>query len=119
MAKFLIVDDSKTAQILTQAMLDDLGHEVVGIAEDGSVALKMYEEHKPDIVTMDINMPKEDGLKASREILSKFPEAKIIVISSYDDPELIDNAINNTGVIHYIVKPVSKEKLQSILEETI
>lgn len=119
MAKFLIIDDSKTAQILTRAMLDDLGHEVLGIADDGDVALQMYEELKPDVVTMDINMPKEDGLKASREILRKFPDAKIIIISSYDDPELIYHAIEGTGVINYIVKPVSKEKLQEILEEVV
>lgn len=119
MARFMVVDDSKVIVKSLAKMLEDLGHEVVGMAYDGLEAILLYEECTPDIVTMDINMPKLDGQKASLSILKKNPHAKIIIISSVDNPEVRHQAVDTSGVIDYLVKPVDKDKLQGIIKKIL
>lgn len=119
MAKILIVDDSKVMVKSLQKMFEGLGHEVVGAAYDGDEGCEQYEALKPDLVTMDINMPKMDGMTASRQILSKDPDAKIVVISSVDNPEFRYHVVEGSGVIDYLVKPIKAEGLEQKLKEML
>lgn len=119
MATFLIVDDAKTAQILLRAVITDIGHEVIGIAEDGVAALEKYESLEPDIVLMDITMPHMDGIEASRTILEKHPAAKIIIISGHDDPNFIEQIVDGGQVIQFLLKPLTREKLEAVLAEVL
>ena len=76
MVTVLIVDDSRTSRRFLRNMLTEAGYEVVAEAVDGEDGMKKYEEFKPDIVTMDITMPKLDGIDAVSEILKINPAAK-------------------------------------------
>lgn len=119
MASVLIVDDSKVMVASLQMICQELGHQCIGTAGDGAEAYDKYSELHPDFVTMDINMPKVDGLAASRNILRKYPDAKIIIISSVDNPELRHHAVGASGVVDYIVKPAEKEKLQEVIDRIL
>ena len=91
-------------------LLSRAGHTVVGEAANGEQAFVLYHKERPDLVTMDINMPLSDGNDAITRILSSYPEARIIVISALDEKKLILKALKN-GARQYIIKPVTEEKL--------
>ena len=103
MAKILIVDDSKMMRRNLRKILAEAGHEVVAEAEDGSDACKAYAEHRPDLVTMDINMPVMDGIEAVKRILVDFPEANIVMISAHNEQNRVYQAVK-CGAKNYIVK---------------
>lgn len=81
MAKILIVDDSKIMRINLKKIFEELGHTVVAEAGDGNAALEAYEEHSPDLVTMDITMPGMSGIETVEAMMKRFPSAKIIMTS--------------------------------------
>ncbi|MGA9228433.1 MAG: response regulator, partial [Mesobacillus sp.] len=82
MARILIVDDAKFMRITLTNILKKADHEIVGEAENGSEAVRLYRELKPDLVTMDITMPEMSGLDAVKEIKKDFKDAKIIMCSA-------------------------------------
>ena len=85
MARILVVDDSAVMRLNILHTLTQAGHEIVAQASDGRQAYNLYKTHSPDIVTMDITMPKVNGIEAVNEIITKFPEAKIIMVSALED----------------------------------
>lgn len=86
--RVLVVDDSLVSRKLHQKMIaDDLRLEVVDTARDGREAVKKLVEHKPDVVSMDVNMPHLNGIEATREIMNTFPVPIIIVSSLYNEKE--------------------------------
>ena len=86
--RVLVVDDSLVSRKLHQKMIaDDLRFEVVDTARDGREAVKKVSEHKPDVVSMDVNMPHLNGIEATREIMNTFPVPIIIVSSLYNENE--------------------------------
>ncbi len=89
MAKILVVDDSNIMRRNLKRVLEDGGHEVIDQASDGEEALAKYERHRPDLVTMDISMPKVNGIEAVKNIISKFSDAKIVMISALDQKYLV------------------------------
>ncbi len=82
MARILIVDDSAVMRLNLRKILMESGHEIIAEAPNGKVALNMYEKYKPDLVTMDITMPVMSGVDATGFIVSKYPDAKIVMISA-------------------------------------
>jgi two-component system chemotaxis response regulator CheY len=122
MAKVLVVDDAKIMRINIINMLDDLGHVVVAEATDGSMGVEMYKKHLPDVVTMDITMPCEngieDGIDAVKAIRKDFPEAKIIMITSHGEQDKVIKAIQY-GASNYLLKPIKIEKLEEVLKKTL
>ena len=77
--KVLIVDDAAFMRMMLRDILAKKGFDVVGEADNGKVAVQMYNELKPDVVTMDITMPEMDGLAAVKEIKAADPGAKIVM----------------------------------------
>lgn len=71
--------------------------------EDGSEALEIYKQYKPNWVLMDIVMKKTDGITATKQIIDFFPDAKIIIVTDYDDDELREDA-KSAGAFRYILK---------------
>jgi len=120
MAKIMIVDDAKIIRITIKKHLEALGHEVVSLAENGFDAVEQYEKIKPDIVTMDITMPEQNGIKngieALDEIIKIDKDANVIMITSHGEQRMVMEAISK-GSKGYILKPVTKEKLQQIIEK--
>jgi len=85
-------------------------YEIAGEAENGQQAVEMYQELKPDFVTMDITMPVMDGLEAIKEIKKIDPEANIIVCSAMGQQKMIIKAIE-AGAKDFIVKPFKEQRV--------
>ncbi|MDY0238472.1 MAG: response regulator [Campylobacterales bacterium] len=114
MAKILIVDDSRIMRINLKKIFEELGHSVVAEAGDGNSALEAYEKHMPDLVTMDITMPGMSGIETVEEMIKRFPDAKIIMVSSHGQKEMVVEAISK-GAMHYILKPIKHEMIADMV----
>lgn len=91
------------------------GYEVAGEAENGQVAFELYQELKPDVVTMDITMPEVNGIEGIKKICAFDPKAKIIVCSAMGQETLVMEAIG-AGAKDFIVKPFQQERILQALE---
>ena len=112
--RVLIVDDSKISRVMIAENLRDTDFEVCGMAADAVEALKLYTEHRPDLVTMDMNLPDTNGLECSRRILATDPNAKILMVSAMKDLNLIVQG-KAIGIRAFLQKPASKPDLMDTL----
>lgn len=112
--KVLIVDDSLLSIRTLSSLLNDMGHLVVQTAPTGALALKAYREAMPDLVTMDITMPEMDGITATQNILAEFPKAKIIMVTSHGQENMVMKAVK-AGAKGYVLKPVKREKIRDMI----
>ncbi len=121
MARILIVDDSIIMRRNLNTILTQAGHSIIAEATNGKEAFIEYQKQMPDLVTMDITMPIMNGIEAVKNILNKFPEAKIIMISALDQRNMVFEALEN-GAKHYIIKPINPDNVlavvNTVLEET-
>ena len=111
MIRLLLVDDQTLVSQGLQAMLNlepDL--EVVGIATNGQAAIEQVETLKPDVVLMDIRMPVMDGREATRIICQRFPDTKVLVLSTFDEDDYIAQSIK-AGAKGYLLKDMPCEEL--------
>jgi CheY-like chemotaxis protein len=90
--KVLIVDDSEPMRRMIKTYLADLIGESFE-CDDGSEALSAYREHQPDLVLMDLKMVKMDGLAATRQIRKFFPDARIVIVSQWEDDQVRETAL--------------------------
>lgn len=100
--KVMIVEDSAPVRRMIASFIDDIVDELVE-CEDGKEALKVYSEHQPNVVLMDIGMKHTDGFVATKEITSKFPMARVFIVSQWDTPALRE-AATESGAEGYINK---------------
>jgi two-component system chemotaxis response regulator CheY len=116
MVKVMIVDDALFMRSLLKNIIQEMeDYEVVCEATNGLDAIKLYQDYRPDVVTMDITMPDMDGYTAVTEILKLFPEARIIMCSAVGQQRMVLNAIM-AGAKDFIVKPFDKKRvIDSIL----
>ena len=111
MIKVLLVDDQSLIRQGLAALLDlepDL--EIVGEAENGDIALTIVAELNPDVVLMDVRMPIMDGVAATKEINTHFPKVKVLVLTTFDDEEYVQAALQN-GAMGYLLKDTPSEEL--------
>lgn len=108
--KIMVVDDSRVVFAEMKKMLADSDVEVIHFCRSGEEALAEYESIMPDLVTMDIVMPGMDGLEACRRLIERWPDAKILIVSSlaYDDTI---SAAAGIGAKGFIYKPFDRESL--------
>lgn len=100
----LIVDDQEPFRSASRMVVELAdGFEVVGEAATGEQAVQLAEELKPDLVLMDINLPGIDGLEATRQIVSRLPTAKVIIMSTYEAAEYENRALE-AGAVAFISK---------------
>ncbi len=118
MASVLIVDDSSMARRNLRNILVSGGHTILSEASNGVQAFVEYENHKPDLVTMDITMPILSGIDGVKKIINAYPQAKIIMVSALNQRLMILEALQ-TGAKHYIVKPFSYEKVIEVVNEVL
>ena len=98
-------------------MLEDDEFEVVGEAGDGEEAVKKNKQLKPDIILMDINMPRMNGLEATEEIMKTSPDADVIIMSVQNDTEYLRTAME-AGAKGYILKPINHEEVAELIKKT-
>ncbi|MBT3188092.1 MAG: response regulator transcription factor [Anaerolineae bacterium] len=113
--RILLVDDHKIVRQGVRAFFDaQEGIEVIGEAGSGAAAVKMIEEHVPDVVLMDLIMPGIDGVEATRLAKSISPRTQIVVLTSYHDDEHIFPALQ-AGALSYILKDVAMDELAEVV----
>ena len=108
--RVMVVDDA----IFMRNMLKDIfvrnGYEVVAEAGNGETAPQLYQDTKPDLVTMDIVMPKKSGIEALQEIMERDPQACVVMVSALGQDSLVLEAVE-AGARDFIVKPFKEEKV--------
>lgn len=112
--RVVIGDDESIIRMDLREMLEDAGHEVVGEAADGVEALDLVRKTKPDIVLMDIKMPRLDGIHAAR-MLAHDQLAPVLLLTAYSQQDVVDKA-KDSGVLGYLVKPVLPTNLFPAME---
>ena len=116
--RVLIVDDAAFMRMMLRDILSKNGFEIVGEAENGKIAVQMYEELKPDVVTMDITMPEMDGIAAVKEIKTTYPEAKVVMVSAVGQQAMVIEAIRS-GAADFIVKPFQPDRVLEALGKAL
>ncbi|SHK11345.1 response regulator [Tepidibacter formicigenes] len=116
--KILIVDDATFMRNFLIDNIEKFGYEVVGEACDGKEAVEKYIELAPDLVTMDITMPKMNGIDALKEIRKIDKQARVVMISDIGQHDKIIEAIKN-GATDFIIKPVHPDRLRDSLEKAL
>ena len=116
--KILVVDDAAFMRMMIKDIIIKNGFEVVGEAADGAQAVSLYQELKPDLVTMDITMPEKDGITALKEIKSVNPSAKIIMCSAMGQQAMVIDAIQ-AGARDFIVKPFQADRVIEAINKVL
>ncbi|MDQ0231443.1 response regulator transcription factor [Metabacillus malikii] len=109
--KIVIIDDHQLFREGVKRILDfEPSFEVVAEGDDGEEALEIVETHKPDVVIMDINMPKVNGVEATKQLIEANPETKVIILSIHDDENYVTHALK-TGARGYLLKEMDADTL--------
>ena len=110
MAKILIVDDASFMRGSLKYIVEDVGHQVVGMAKDGGEAVELYTKLKPDLVTLDILMTGMEGLSALKAIMGEDPGGKVIMVTALGQEEKQQKA-RKLGASGYIRKPFKRTEI--------
>lgn len=117
-AKILVVDDAGFMRNLLANTIREIGYSDIHFAEDGVRAVEKAAEVKPDLVTLDISMPKMDGLEAVKKILEVSPATKIVMVSAITSQEAVKQAVRN-GAVDFIKKPFNKTEIEDMLKKQL
>ncbi len=112
--RVMIVDDALFMRNMLKDIFTRAGHEVVAEAEDGKQALERYQEIQPELVTMDIVMPKRSGIEALRDIIAADPQACVVMVSALGQDSLVLEAVE-AGARDFIVKPFKEDKVLEVV----
>ncbi|NLM69642.1 MAG: response regulator [Firmicutes bacterium] len=112
----LITDDTAFMRMTLRNVIQKNGFHVIGEAADGEEAVSKYKELQPDLVTMDITMPKMDGITAIKEIIKYDANAKIIVCSAMGQKPMVIEALN-AGARDFLVKPFDAQRVIEALHK--
>lgn len=118
MARILIVDDSMVARYNLRNILEAAGHEVVAEAKDGEEGFALFKEHAPDLVTMDITMPKLNGIDCLKMIMDTNAEACVMMVSALGQNAKVLEALN-AGARHYVTKPFAEDNVVEAINEVL
>ena len=113
--RILIADDEALIRMGLRAMLQEMGHTVVGAAIDGPAALRLACETRPDLAILDIKMPKMDGLAVAQAIAGQCPLA-VILLTAYSERDLVARAAATESVQAYLVKPIREADLIPVMD---
>ena len=112
--RILLADDHRLLREGLRRSLEDAGLTIVGEAGDGQEAVAMAEEHRPDVVLMDVTMPKGGGVEATRVIRSRMPDVEVLVLTMHADPEVVAEAVR-AGAAGYLVKDCTTDDIVAML----
>jgi DNA-binding NarL/FixJ family response regulator len=103
MIRVLVVDDQTLVRAGVTLLLRTAGEDVVGEATDGLEAVRMAERLRPDVILMDLRMPRVDGIEATRRILKTLPATRIVMLTTFDDDAEVYGALR-AGAVGYLLK---------------
>lgn len=117
--KILLCDDQAIIRDGLEMLLTlEKDMQVVGSASDGAEALELAAQKRPDLILMDLKMPGVNGIEATRQLRAKFPEIKILVLTTYDDDEWLFDAIR-AGASGYLLKDTPRQKIIEAIRGTM
>lgn len=112
-----LVDDQRLIRDGLRLLLElEEGLEVVGEAENGASALEVFAALPPDVMLMDIRMPVMDGVEATRRLVERWPQARVIILTTFDDDAYVFDALR-AGALGYLLKDVSGAELAAAVRE--
>ncbi len=118
MANILIIDDSRTSRRILRGILEEAGHTVAGEGMDGEDGYLKYKELRPDLVTLDITMPKLDGIEALQLIRKYDENAQVVMITAAGQKEKMIQAVKH-GAAEFITKPYEPDMVKDVIEKVL
>lgn len=118
MPKILITDDAAFMRMMLKDILQKNGYEIAGEATNGNESVSLYEQTKPDLVTMDITMPGCDGISALKQIMAKDPNAKVLMCSAMGQQSMVIESIQ-AGAKDFIVKPFQPDRVIAAIKKAL
>ena len=117
--RVMIVDDHSIVRVGLKQLLDQSGEfEVVGQAADGEEAVRVAADVSPDVVVMDVMMPKKDGVEACREIMESAPETRVLMLTASTEEDAVVEAVA-AGATGYLQKETDRERLLSAVRDVV
>lgn len=114
----LLCDDSRALRMVSRAMLEDAGFNVVAEAANGVEALREFTAHKPDVVLLDLVMPERDGKQALEDILAADAGARVVILSSLGAESDIEHCLR-IGAKSYLQKPIEADAMSRVLRQVV
>ena len=118
MARILVADDASFMRQMIREIVEMEGHEVVAEASDGIEAIDQFKNHHPDVVTMDIVMPRRSGIDAVKAILEFDPTARVVMCSALGQETLVTEALQ-AGAHDFIVKPFKPDSVINTIKKAL
>ncbi len=112
--KIVVADDHEVVRSGLANLLKGSGIEIVGEASDGDEAVEKTMKHHPDVVLMDIRMPNRDGLSALEVIRDKMPDARVVMLSTYDNPTYVARSVA-LGATDFVLKGSTRQELVDVI----
>ncbi|MBN2393488.1 MAG: response regulator transcription factor [Anaerolineae bacterium] len=117
--KVIICDDQAIVRDGLELLLNlERDIEVVGLAQDGAEAVELVAQHRPDLILMDLKMPGMNGIEATRQIRTHYPEVKVLILTTYDDDEWVFDAIR-AGAAGYLLKDTPRAEVIKAVRGTV
>lgn len=117
--KILVCDDQAVIRDGLEMLLNlEKDIQVIATAQDGAEAVELAAQKKPDLILMDLKMPGTNGIEATRQIHARFPDIKVLVLTTYDDDEWVFDAIR-AGASGYLLKDTPREKIIEAIRGTV
>jgi DNA-binding NarL/FixJ family response regulator len=113
--RVLLADDHTLLREGLRRSLEDAGVEIVGEAADGEEAVRLAGELHPDVVLMDVSMPRLGGVDATREVRSRFPEVEVLILTMHADASVVNDAVR-AGAAGYLVKDCTTDDIVAMLD---
>ena len=118
MIRLVVADDAPFIREVVRHVADANGMSIVGEAADGAEAVELALKLRPDVVLMDVIMPKKNGIEAAQQIMSQIPEMRIVAFSTADQETMIMRALE-AGCCSYLVKPFKAEALVKAITSAV
>ena len=118
MARILVADDASFMRQMIREIVEAEGHEVVGEASDGDEVVEEFKRLQPEIVTMDIVMPRRSGIDAVKSIIALHPDARVVMCSALGQESLVQEAME-AGACDFIVKPFKPDSVIATIQKVL
>jgi two-component system chemotaxis response regulator CheY len=118
MARVLVADDASFMRQMIREIVEAEGHEVVGEASDGDEVVEEFKRLSPDVVTMDIVMPRRSGIDAVKTIMELQPDAQVVMCSALGQESLVQEAMD-AGARDFIVKPFKPDAVIATIQKVL